>query len=133
MEDTLDGEVNVVMLVYQSREAAIELFSAETPRARKILGAALPVVSTGVLLLDKVVLVQPEDQDFDVSLVARSRDSLMEVEMVKVKEGQEERFNELRNKYKARARSSSNVQDVQVFKVVQVTFCQEKHPILIII
>ena len=68
----------------------------------------------------KVLLVQPEDQDFDVSLVARSQGSLMEVEMVKVREGQEDRFTQLRNKYKARARSSSNVQDVQVFRVVQV-------------
>ena len=68
----------------------------------------------------QVLLVQPEDQDFDVSLVARAPDSLVEVEMVKVRPGQEELFQQLRNKYKARARSSSNVQDVQVFKVVQV-------------
>ena len=71
-------------------------------------------------MIIKVLLVQPEDQDFDVSLVARSQGSLMEVEMVKVREGQEDRFTQLRNKYKARARSSSNVQDVQVFRVVQV-------------
>ena len=131
MENTLDGEVNVAMLVYQSGEAAIQLFSGDSPQARKILGAALPALATQGDY--KVLLVQPEDQDFDVSLVTRSRDSLMEVEMVKVKEGQEERFNELRNRYKARARSSSNVQDVQVFKVVKVTFCHEKHPMLIII
>ena len=106
------------MLVYQSGEAAIQLFSGDSPEARKILGAALPALASQGDY--KVLLVQPEDQDFDVSLVARSKDSLMEVEMVKVKEGQEEKFNELRNKYKARARSSNNVQDVQVFKVVQV-------------
>ena len=49
---------------------------------------------------------------------------------------QEEKFTQLRNKYKARARSSSNVQDVQVFKVVQVSggnwFYPIKHPILIL-
>ena len=67
-----------------------------------------------------MLLVQPEDQDFDVALVGRARGSLVEIEMVKVKEGQEERFQQLRNQYKARARSSGNVQDVQVFKVVQV-------------
>ena len=35
-----------------------------------------------------MLLVQPEDQDFDVSLVGRARGSLVQVEMVKVKEGQ---------------------------------------------
>ena len=118
LADTLDGEVNVAMLVYQSGEAAIQLFSGDSPQARKILGAALPALATQGDY--KVLLVQPEDQDFDVALVARARGSLVELEMVKVKEGQEERFQQLRNQYKARARSSSNVQDVQVFKVVQV-------------
>jgi len=122
LADTLDGEVNVAMLVYQSGEAAIQLFSGDSPQARKILGAALPALATQGDY--KVLLVQPEDQDFDVSLVARSQGSLMEIEMVKVKEGQEERFTQLRNRYKARARSSSNVQDVQVFKVVQDTLEQ---------
>ena len=73
-----------------------------------------------------MLLVQPEDQDFDVALVGRARGSLVEIEMVKVKEGQEERFQQLRNQYKARARSSGNVKDVQVFKVVQDTL--EKLP-----
>ena len=134
LADTLDGEVNVAMLVYQSGEAAIQLFSGDSPQARKILGAALPALATQGDY--KVLLVQPEDQDFDVSLVARSRGSLMEIEMVKVKEGQEERFTQLRNRYKARARSSSNVQDVQVFKVVQVSggncIYPIKYPILIL-
>ena len=134
LADTLDGEVNVAMLVYQSGEAAIQLFSGDSQQARKILGAALPSLATQGDY--KVLLVQPEDQDFDVSLVARSRGSLMEIEMVKVKEGQEERFTQLRNRYKARARSSSNVQDVQVFKVVQVSggncIYPIKHPILIL-
>lgn len=134
LADTLDGEVNVAMLVYQSGEAAIQLFSGDSPQARKILGAALPALATQGDY--KVLLVQPEDQDFDVSLVARSQGSLMEIEMVKVKEGQEERFTQLRNRYKARARSSSNVQDVQVFKVVQVSggncIYPIKHPILIL-
>ena len=35
-----------------------------------------------------MLLVQPEDQDFDVSLVGRAQGSLVELEMVKVREGQ---------------------------------------------
>ena len=34
------------MLVYQSGEAAIQLFSGDSPEARKILGAALPALAT---------------------------------------------------------------------------------------
>ena len=46
LAETLDGEVNVAMLVYQSGEAAIQLFSGDSPEARKILGAALPALAT---------------------------------------------------------------------------------------
>ena len=42
----MDGDVNVAMLVYQSGEAAIQLFSGDSPQARKILGAALPALAT---------------------------------------------------------------------------------------
>ena len=139
LAETLDGEVNVAMLVYQSGEAAIQLFSGDSPQAQKILGAALPALATNgdykvtnrsaasghvtaalTLIGRQVLLVQPEDQDFDVSLVSRARGNLIDIEMVKVREGQEASFQQLRNQYKARARSSSNVQDIQVFKVVQV-------------
>ena len=72
------------------------------------------------LIGGQVLLVQPEDQDFDVSLVSRARGNLIHMEMVKVRAGQEARFQQLRNQYKARARSSSNVQDIQLFRVVQV-------------
>ena len=139
LAETLDGEVNVAMLVYQSGEAAIQLFSGDSPQAQKILGAALPALATNgdykvtnhsagsghvtaalTLIGGQVLLVQPEDQDFDVSLVSRARGNLIHMEMVKVRAGQEARFQQLRNQYKARARSSSNVQDIQVFKVVQV-------------
>ena len=46
LAETLDGDVNVAMLVYQSGEAAIQLFSGDSPQARKILGAALPALAT---------------------------------------------------------------------------------------
>ena len=53
--------------------------------------------------------------------MARHPGNLIDVEMVKVKPGQEERFRQLRNEYKVRSRSSDNVMDVQVFKVVRDT------------
>jgi len=71
-----------------------------------------------------VLLVQPENQDWDVNLVARHPMNLIDVEMVKVKPGQEEEFKKLRNEYKVRARSSNNILDVVVFNVVRDTLEQ---------
>ena len=50
--------------------------------------------------------------------------NLIDVEMVKVKPGQEEEFKKLRNEYKVRARSSNNILDVVVFNVVRDTLEQ---------
>ena len=75
----------------------------------------MPALATGGDY--KVLLVQPEDQDWDANLVARQPGNLIDIEMVKVKPGQEERFRRLRNEYKVRSRSSNNVMDVQLFKV----------------
>ena len=125
LAETLDGEVNVAMLVYKNAEAALQLFGGEpSPEAQKILGAVLPALATNGDY--KVLLVQPENQDWDVNLVARHPMNLIDLEMVKVKPGQEEKFQKLRNKYKVRSRSSNNVLDVVVFKVVRDTL--EKLP-----
>ena len=84
----------------------------------------MPALATGGDY--KVLLVQPEDQDWDANLVARQPGNLIDIEMVKVKPGQEERFKKLRNEYKVRSRSSNNVLDVQLFKVDRDTL--EKLP-----
>ena len=60
LAETLDGDVNIAMLVYKNADAAVQLFSGESPRARQILGEALPALATQGDY--KVLLVQPEDQ-----------------------------------------------------------------------
>ena len=119
LAETLDGEVNVAMLVYKNSDAAVQLFSGDSPKVRKILTEALPALATQKDY--KVLLVQPENQDWDLNLVAPYPGNLMDVEMVKVKAGQEETFQKLRNQYKVKSRSSNNILDVVVFKVVQDT------------
>ena len=119
LAETLDGEVNVAMLVYKNSDAAVQLFGGDSAEARKILTAALPALATQKDY--KVLLVQPENQDWDLNLVARYPGNLMDVEMVKVKAGQEETFQKLRNQYKVKSRSSNSILDVVVFKVVQDT------------
>ena len=63
-------------------------------------------------------MVRPEDADFDVNLVARQPGAVLDLEMVKVRPGQQEKYKRLRDQYKVRARSSSNIQEVQVFRTV---------------
>merc|ERR1712037_467775 len=78
LAETLDGEVNVAMLVYKNAEAALQLFGGEpSAEAQKILGAVLPALATNGDY--KVLLVQPENQDWDVNLVARHPMNLIDV------------------------------------------------------
>ena len=64
-------------------------------------------------------MVQPDDQDFDVNLVARDPDALIDMEMVKVRPGLNDEFKSLQSKYRARARNSDNVVEVVTFKTLQ--------------
>ena len=114
---TLEEDMNVAMLVYQSSEGALQLFGTTSPEGAEILGKILPALAGGGDY--KVLLVQPHDQDFDVNLMARNPENIIQIEMVKVKQGQENRFQELRNIYKTKARNSKYVLDVFTFDAVQ--------------
>ena len=46
LTETLEGDVNVAMLVYQSPEAGLQLFNSSTPQAREILQKIIPALST---------------------------------------------------------------------------------------
>ena len=64
-------------------------------------------------------MVQADDQDFDVNLMARDPNTLVDMEMVKVRPGQNDAFKSLQSKYRARARNSDNVADVFTFRTLQ--------------
>jgi len=116
LAETLEGDVNVAMLVYQSADAGLQLFNSSTPEAREILGKVLPALSTQGDY--KVLFVQPEDQDFDVNIVARHPENIIEMEMVKVKPGQEEKFQQLRSSVVSKARNNPHVMAIHLFNVV---------------
>ena len=54
----------------------------------------------------QILVVQADDQDFDVNLVARNPRALVDMEMVKARPGQRDMFKSLQSKYRARARNS---------------------------
>ena len=64
-----------------------------------------------------VVLSQPHDQDWDFMSVLNKDGMVMDVNVVKVKEGREEDFQVLREKVIALTRSSRNVVSVTKFDV----------------
>ena len=59
-----------------------------------------------------IVLSTPDDQDFDVENIAEGPGWVFDAQMVKVKEGKEEEYQELRKKVKARM---LNIKDVEKF------------------
>ena len=65
----------------------------------------------------KVLLSKPQDQDWDFMTVLNKDGMVMDVNVVKVKEGREEDFQVLRDKLIALTRSSKNVVSVTKFDV----------------
>ena len=66
------------------------------------------------------MVTQPDDQDFDLNLMASDPSNVIDMEMVRVKPGQEESFQELRKSYITKARNSRNVRHVVTFKNVPI-------------
>ena len=69
--------------------------------------------------ISQILVLQADDQDFDVNLVARDPDALIDMEMVKVRPGLNDEFKSLQSKFRARARNSDNVVEVVTFKTLQ--------------
>ena len=67
------------------------------------------------------MLATSQDDDFDVDLMARAPGSLIDMEMVRVRPGQAEKFRERRAAYVTRARNCKNVVDVVTFDVDRTT------------
>ena len=62
LAETLEGDVNVAMLVFQSAEAGLQLFNSVTPEGREILQKIIPVLSTNG---DYKVLLSTERYDYN--------------------------------------------------------------------
>ena len=111
---TLEGVVDVTFLEYPNRVQNIELFK----RAEELISQipkVLPHVANSRPL--KVLLSQPHDQDWDFMSVLNKDGMVMDINVVKVKEGREEDFQVLREKVIALTRSSRNVVSVTKFDV----------------
>ena len=65
----------------------------------------------------KIIFSKPEDQDFDFMTALDQPGMLMDINVVKVKEGREEDFHSLRSKVVAAVRNSKDVKYITTFNV----------------
>merc|ERR1712038_1640540 len=64
-----------------------------------------------------IVLARPEDQDFDILNIIEGPTWVFDLQIVKVKEGREEDFQELRKKVISKARNIREVEKIFTFDV----------------
>ena len=64
-----------------------------------------------------MVLSEPQDEDWEFETILNTPGKIMEVFNVKVKEGQEETFQEMRERFITLARNTNNVENVYKFTV----------------
>ena len=112
---TLEGVVDVTFLEYQNIPKTIEMFS-KTAELFPSAKALFPNLVAGGRPL-KIIFSKPEDQDFDFMTALDQPGMLMDINVVKVKEGREEDFHSLRSKVVAAVRNSKDVKYITTFNV----------------
>ena len=127
LPQTLEGVWDATFFTYKDKAATETLFfdwfipqPTVTPLPNKtpVLQRLAPFFGTlsggGVF---NVVLSRPEDQDFDILNIIEKPGWVFDLQLVKVKEGQGERFQEVRKKVVSRAANIKDVERVYTFEV----------------
>merc|ERR1712088_1144793 len=111
----LEGVVDATFLEYQNIPKTIEIFS----RAAEFFPSAghlFPDLVAGGRPL-KIILSKPYDQDWDFMTALDKPGMLMDINVVRVKDGREEDFQSLRSKVVAAVRNSKDVKYITTFDV----------------
>ena len=106
LADTLEGDINLEMLEYIDEDAAARTFDLDDHVVQANLPIFPDIISSGYFY--KIVLAEPYNQDFDFYSFVEG-DVVADLVMVRVKEGQEERFQELRDRIAAKGRNNKKV------------------------
>ena len=113
--ETLSGVFDASFFTYP-KENTRELFvrAAELiPSIPKALGAGVFEGGVGY----NVVLSEPQDEDWEFETILNTPGKVMEVFNVRVKPGQEETFQQLRERFITLARNTNNIENVYKFTV----------------
>ena len=98
--------MNLEMLEYIDEDAAARTFDLDDPVVQANLPIFPDIIGSGYFY--KIVLAEPYNQDFDFYSFVEG-DVVADLVMVRVKEGQEERFQELRDRIAAKGRNNKKV------------------------
>jgi len=112
---TLSGVFDASFFTYP-KENTRELFQ----RAAELIPSIPKALMAGVFeggVGYNVVLSEPEDKDWDFETILNAPGKILEVFNVKVKEGQEEAFQEQRDRFVTLARNTNNMEGVYKFAV----------------
>ena len=113
--ETLSGVFDASFFTYP-KENTRELFQ----RAAELIPSIPKALMAGVFeggVGYNVVLSEPQDEDWEFETILNTPGKIMEVFNVKVKEGQEETFQEMRERFITLARNTNNVENVYKFTV----------------
>jgi len=106
LAETLEGDMNLEMLEYIDEDAAARTFDLDEAVVRANLPIFPDIIDSGYFY--KVVLAEPYNQDFDFYSFLEG-DVVGDLVMARVNEGQEERFQELRERIAAKGRNNKKV------------------------
>jgi len=106
LAETLEGDMNLEMLEYINDDAAARTFDLNDPVVQANLPIFPDILESGYFY--KIVLAEPYNQDFDFYSFLEG-DVVGDLVMARVNEGQEERFQELRDKIAAKGRNNKKV------------------------
>merc|ERR1712088_321783 len=112
---TLEGVVDATFLEYQNIPKTIEMFS-KAGELFPSAGHLFPNLVAGGRPL-KIILSKPYDQDWDFMTALDRPGMLMDINVVRVKDGREEDFQSLRSKVVAAVRNSKDVKYITTFDV----------------
>merc|ERR1711899_561361 len=115
--DTLSGVFDATFLEYPTKEKAKELFK----NAVEIVPSAAEAFSSGAYAGDgrpyKIILAEPNNQDWDLETVLNKEGMVMEMFMVKMFDGKEEQHHTARAEFIALTRNLNDVIGVYTFEV----------------
>ena len=111
--ETLEGIIDAAFFFYQDPSAA-KLFFADTAFFEPLLPALFPHMN-----FFKILLSQPEDQDFNLAKVLKKPGMVLELDMVNVKQGREADFHKIRDQVIGMSRSNKNIISMVKFNTTQ--------------
>ena len=121
LAETLDGVVDTVFVNYPSKEAAEKFFYEFLTPNQTLFPAPdkTPIFQRLAPLFESIyfpplgaVLATPDDQDFDVENIAEGPGWVFDMLMIKINEGDEQKYRDAIKRFKARM---LNIKDVEKF------------------